>query len=331
MKKTFQIISTNILIIFLLFLISEIVVRISFKNISIQGIDTNLVASQAIYNSIGLKPLEKGMCNGEIIEVDKWGFRKNSHAVDTTRKSILLLGDSVTMGVGVKADSTFAGILQNLYRKKNILNPAIIGHSVADYLNQVKYYVINKDGPTNFKINEVIMFYCLNDLAYGIEDIKQPGGKLRSSLGGIMAFFRSHSKLYMFLKNAISDRSKFYFLYNEKFYRRNNQYFKQAMNDILKIHKQLFSLNIRFTVVILPYEYQLRNFYDNEYHQQDLIKEFFNKNNIHYYDSMKYLKKQTKNPKTLYLYADGIHFSNMGHKLIAEFTYSSILKKDLPK
>ena len=81
---------------------------------------------------------------GKAIFPVTYGFRETSVKIDTTKKSWLILGDSVTMGIGAEADSTFAGILHSSLDSINILNPSIIGYNNIDYLNVYKYFVIEK-------------------------------------------------------------------------------------------------------------------------------------------------------------------------------------------
>jgi lysophospholipase L1-like esterase len=70
-------------------------------------------------------------------------------------------------------------------------------------------------------------------------------------------------------------------------------------------------------VYLLPYEYQLRKGIKNP---QQLFSEALKSHNIPVNDLAPAFAKQG-NIKSLYLYGDGIHFSEKGHRVVAEFLY----------
>ncbi len=314
----------NILVVIILLIISEFTIRIFATRIQPQGTSENLIIEDEYYNSTGLTPNSEGLSNGKIVTVDKYGCRKNNSPVDTSKNSWLFLGDSVTMGIGVDNDSTFSAIVQNKVSNINILNPSTIGWSVYDYKNVLRYFINEKHN--NLKIKKVFLLYCLNDLYNSEVGKEMPGGSAREFFGDFLRYFRLNSRLYIFLKNLFSDRAKAYFEYDKQFYNSTNPEFNKALNIIEGIDSFCIKNKINFIVIILPYEYQLRRGDKVDQPQQLLIDDLEAKS-IKTYNMLNLFTKIPKNKKLLYLYADGIHFSNRGHRLAADFIINTIIKQ----
>lgn len=322
MKKFFLLLAYNFLAVILLFLISELIVRIFCDQINPQGTDKSIFADSLYYDSSGLIPFSDGKSNGAMIKVDGYGFRETSVKIDSTKKSWLILGDSVTMGVGVEADSTFAGILQSSVDTINFLNPSIIGYNIMDYLNVYNYFVIEKKN--DFNIIRVLVFWCLNDVYYDVPDIVTPGGKIRYLLSDILVFFRIHSRLYFFLKTLIFDRPKSYFLFDEKFYKPENEVFQQTVIRIAELDKICKAMKTELDLILIPYEYQLRKPDPRNFIPLQLMMDALNPHGIKVHNLAK--KAIANNlDKELFLYGDGIHLSNFGHRFVADFVLEKLV------
>ncbi len=313
----------NIIVVLILLIISELFIRIFIPRIQPQGTSENLIKDNEYFNSTGLTPNSDELSNGKIVSVDKYGFRKSGLPVDTSKNSWLFLGDSVTMGDGVDNDSTFSAIVQKEITNVNILNPSTIGWSVYDYKNVLRYFIIKKHN--NLKINKVFIFFCLNDI-YNSQLVKGiPRSSLREFIGDFLRYIKLNSRLYIFLKNIISDKAKAYFEYDTQFYSPNNGEYKKALSTLLNIDSLCIANEIGFEVVILPYEYQLRK--NHKYEQpQKLLLDDLRSNNIKAYNLFNTFASNPIDKKLLYLYADGIHFSNLGHRLAANFIINSVIK-----
>src|SRR5262245_3500551 len=76
---------------------------------------------------------------GQVVYLDRDGFRvpRRGYTSPATR-ALLLVGDSVTFGPGVPEPETFAGRLRAQLGSWNVLNAAVIGHALPDYLNVVR-------------------------------------------------------------------------------------------------------------------------------------------------------------------------------------------------
>jgi lysophospholipase L1-like esterase len=303
--------------------LSEFLVRLTIPNIQPQGISADIIQNNGIYDSNRLKPNACGLCNGEQVIVDRYGFRACHIPIDPKKRSWLLLGDSVTMGVGAHSDSTFAAHLQSRLDSGNNLNSGVIGYSYHDYHNLVRYFIEAQN--TELQINRAILFFCLNDIYHIMADIRQPGGKLRFVFGGMLNFLRGHSRLYMFLKNLTSDRARSYYLFDEQFYIEENEHFQKSITALAEIQTILAQKNIPFDMVILPYEYQLRTEYQPAIIPQEFLMEYLKRERISVYNPFEYFIRNKTDSKEFYLYADGIHFSNRGHEIVANFVLDHVL------
>ena len=220
------------------------------------------------------------------------------------------------MGPGVHQDSTFVSLLSTRYPELNILNGGVIGYFTSDYL-AVTNYLIDK-----IDIQKLTICYCLNDTYNNFTEIidNMPGGTLRKYFDPILTWLRSHSKLYLFAKNLISDRSKKYFEYDLQPYMEEENVYHSAVDDLIVLANKAKKRNIQFEIVLLPYEYQLRKKESQMLLPQTLLSKDLTLSGVTCYDLYPYLSEQTDiDYKSIYLFADGIHFSNKGHRMISNF------------
>lgn len=319
--RILKIISWNILLIVLLFLVAEYAVRIFNPRIRTTCTSKNILIDSLYYSSTGLMKNSIDNCNNVIKNVNSiscWKY-KNSHKIG---KKILYLGDSVTMGIGVENDSTFAGLINNNLKNVSIINPSLVGYSHKDYLNLVKHFIIDKQN--SLQIGEVNIFWCLNDVYSELPDLNSPEHTFGNFINSIANFFRRNSKLYFFLKKNFSDRPKTYFLYDNQFYNLTNPNYKKAIESLKMINATLSKMNIDFNVILLPYEFELRDGFDPTNSPQSLLAQSLSSIGIRVYDLLPLIREKHIPSEDLYLYGDGIHFSRKGHKLIADILSKNI-------
>ncbi len=317
MKKALLIAVYNLAVVILLLGLLESLIRMSIPEIRPYGTDRAILADSMYYDSMGLRPSSFGYSNGVVVEVDRFGFRRYSVPVDSLKRCWLFLGDSVTMGIGVEADSTFAGIIQSAVSSMNILNPSVIGYAAKDYRNVFRYFVV--DSPPKFEIVKVTIFWCLNDLYLNRPDVETPGGVLRSLFGEPLRFLRRKSRLYLFIKNKAFDRSKAYYEFDEQLYSEDNSEFIKAINELAAINDECKERGIDFQILIIPYEYQLRNHASLKDKPQKILTSKLEEEGIKVLDPLEFFRNSSREPKRLFLYGDGIHLSNAGHRLLAQF------------
>lgn len=313
MKKSLFIVfvNTSLFVIFLGFL--EASVRFFYPQIQFPGTDSGLIKDNVYSFSPGLTPLSSGISKGALKNVGSLGFWSYSQQRDTT--AILFLGDSVTMGIGVENDSTFTGRINNSRDGFQVLNPSLIGYSSSDYLNVIR--TLFSEHQNSLNIKAVYLFWCLNDIYtnYGSNDA--PGFESETVLGSIVSFFRSHFKLYHFLKNIFTDRPKAYYNFDQQFYEASNPEFIQANSNLTKIQSILSEKDVDFQIILLPYEFQLRKETKSVvFKPQTILSDSLENYGIQYYDL--YEELYPYDSDYLYQYGDGIHFSDNGHRIVAE-------------
>ncbi len=314
MKKIISLVLYNIIAVIIILFILEFFVRLLHPEIKSQGTDKQLILDNAYNDSPGFKPGSKGTSNGVDLTVDNYGLRQMSIPVDTNKVSWLLIGDSVTMGLGVESDSTFAFQLQTQNRNVNILNSGYFGYSIKDYKNVFDHFLAKKK---ELHIQKILLCWCLNDIYFGeIKEYETPGGGIRYFFNDVLTWLRWNSRLYTFVKTYVSDRPKEYYEFDKHYYKTETPLFSKTVKTLTEFNEECKKRNIEFRVVLLPYEYQLRE--KDNYQPQALLKNQLETNGVKVTDIYFYKTKEMTNSKLYYLFGDGIHFSPAGHKWIAD-------------
>jgi len=313
MKRGLILAGYNFATVIILFLALEVTIRIFVPEIGPQGTTKSIVADSLYHSTHGLIPLSSGTTNGVPISVDQYGFRKSSTEIDTSKVSWLFLGDSVTFGIGVEGDSTFSAIVQTRLDSVNILNPSMSAYNINSYWNIFRCLVL--ENRHNLKISRVSIFWCLNDISSKVTDFEVPGGKIRYFFSDFLTFLRIHSRLYYFIKTLVLDRPKSYFLFDRAFYDVERPEFQNALKTINRMNNLSQERHISFDLCLLPYEYQLR---EDDFRPQNLMKETI-KNRLNVLEPFQNKRDKNFNSKIYFLYGDGVHLSNIGHKYFAEF------------
>lgn len=317
-KSYLKIIIFNLTVIALLFLLFEFFIRLFIPEIKLAGTSASLIVD-SVYNSTpGLEINTSGYSSGALKTTNHYRCWKYKKPVSKTSKKILIIGDSVTMGLGVSNDSTFPGILNSIEDTFDVLCPALIGYSSFDYLNIADYFLSEK--VKDISINEVQIFWTLNDLYSNFPDKNGPSVTPDNFFFNLVDYLRRNSKSYIFIKNLFSDRSKAHFDYDNQFYIKDKKIFQSAIDHLKEISVKCQSKKIRLTVFILPYEYQIRNYNKTDiFKAQETLLTYLKDMHIQVIDFSPAFKDYYKSSNKYYLWGDGIHFSEEGHKLIANF------------
>ena len=160
MKKVILI---NLFLIVVILVVLESIVRF-FGLVGLQGYDKDAFFSE---NNITFsKPNRTFKVFGKKVQTDQNGFRipLDNFTYDKKENFILVLGDSVTFGVGVEEKNSYIGILRQKFKKNNILNAAIFGHNLQSYT-----YIIQKNNNI-YEVRELSMKICIenNDIIFMI-------------------------------------------------------------------------------------------------------------------------------------------------------------------
>ena len=291
-----------LLTVLLVLMALEFAVRILYPQINYQGNQSSIFVENELHETLRLKPNSSGEFFGKVIHTDEYGYRQMDTPTDYD-KSWLFLGDSVTFGVAIEREKIFPQLIQNEFTRTRIWNTAVVGYSTLDYLNVLKDFMRDRDD-----LEKIIIFFCLNDV-YGNLSMSPRV----STKEFVLSFLRSNSKLYLFLKKNLFNRSKAYTLHEQEIYVGQDAETDRYLNAIVRIKSIADHANIELLVVILPYEYQLR--VGGLRAPQERLSIFFRDNHI---ESLDLYEAFTPFPSEDYfLYGDPMHFSDLGHKTVA--------------
>jgi lysophospholipase L1-like esterase len=321
-KKVAKLIVINLLVFILILLVLEGLTRLFSNTIRTQGTDDVLLQKSIYHTSLGLKKSYTGYAFDREVNTDVYHFRKNGITFNDSLQTTLLLGDSVTMGVGVNDLETFSALIQEKTPNINIANPSVIGFDTYDYVNVYESLAQND----KLNIKKVIVFFCLNDIYVRENNDTAPMLSGKPFIGKIFDFLKTNSYFYIWLKGTFFDRSKVFFENDYSLYKDKNV--EKVAENFKKIAKSCNANQIEFNVVLLPYEYQLRN-HENDtiYHPQKVLSEKLIQLGINVFDCKNYVKNNiNNNVQEAFLFADGIHFSEKGHQIIADYTLHKIIK-----
>jgi hypothetical protein len=95
-------------------------------------------------------------------QTDEFGFRRRQHAEVPAKSSILLLGDSVVFGGGVRYQDTFASLVED--QLSQVLGNQVAVHNTGTPgYNTVQEALLLKDLSKSVKPNLIVLQFCMND------------------------------------------------------------------------------------------------------------------------------------------------------------------------
>jgi lysophospholipase L1-like esterase len=299
----------------LIILLLEAGTRILWPEINAQDTEQSLLRPKAFGDSYGWQPQATGTSFGKTVFIDEFGFRKLS-SPKHYNDSWIILGDSVTFGVGVETEETFVQLLQDTLPGTKLWNTAVIGYNVRNYRDTLYHLASERRNVPNLR--KVLLFLCLNDidLHNNIEQAPSNRALNHRYVQNLLSFMRRRSKFYILMKDALTDRSKFYFLNDYQLYKEGGESFTQSLEILNEVNTFLRSRNIALTVVILPYEYQLRTKEAQYLAPQKLLTAHFKELGISYLDAYEYFERSEGDKKDFFLYADFGHLSKKGHRIV---------------
>ena len=322
MKK---VILVNFFVITAIILFLEIFIRV-FNIVELQGYDKKVFfqENRVIFAAAN----ENFIVSGKKIKTDKNGFRipLEGFIFNNSNNSYLILGDSVTYGIGVEEKFTFIGILREKITNKNFLNTAIFGHNLKSYL-----YILKKNHQ-NFekKIDKVVIFLCLNDIVpyQGVifNEINQGADNKKNFVENYLknnftfklnVYLREKSTLFVLLKSLFTKPVQRHYHYMNRLYK-SEKNLTESESFIKEIKKYSENNNINLEFVLLPYAYQVLNDCDeNLLKPQNEILRIFNEQDLNIKD---YTQQFCSifNKKELFLPYDPVHLSKYGHRIVSD-------------
>ena len=294
--------------IFLVFFIIEIYVRTIVDDGSNLNLEMLKYAKSmkiiSINKDIGLehnKNVEKKLM-GVQIKLNSQGFRNNID-IDNSKKTILMLGDSMTLGWGTS--NTFSS---NLEKKINS-NFQVLNAGIG---NTNTYMQINNffENYEKYDFDVIILNFFINDFEKVV--IKEG------------SFIEKNIYSYTYLKTKINKiLINFSLIDNWKnFYRKtfeDKEFVNKSLNQIKRLNDYCNKKNIMFVINNIPELRDLKNY--KFLKETKIIRNFSDQNDIMFIDSFDILKNHQE--ETLMVSKEDAHLSDKGHLLIAEFLEKS--------
>ena len=324
-------------VLFILFCM-EGTVRIA-SNINFLG-NENLFESKSYGNSYGNAKNIHAISFGADVFTDKYGFRieKEHLTIEPSeyKETVLVMGDSVGFGTGVEFTETFLGLLSAEKPSLLVHNSSVIGYHVNDYKNFSQEFLSSYDD----RINSAFLIYCLNDLiAVSAANINEAVSTNKDTIistslisdkealvtklkkiriiNYVNSLLRSHSKLYLLIKGIVTDPQMRYWENDLAIYKTLNDSKSyeglEPLNDVNDLFKKK---NIPLTIIIMPYEYQVRVDNVDTNLPQNILKNYFEIQNINYIDALPSFRNANIKSSELFLSYDPMHLSKQGHKLL---------------
>lgn len=227
---------------------------------------------------------------------------------------ILVIGDSLTFGWGVKSEETFSKILEDRLNDQNNISQKykkieVINSGIGNYNTKQELAFLENEG-LRYSPDEVILAYFINDAENTQKETNN--------------FLTRRSILYTYIKsvkNRISfvvDGEKRYNVYYSNLYNGDN--FTKYKGILESLDNRLRENNIRLTVVILPEFHDFNNYEFDNIH--DKITDFFSEKERFVIDPLYIFKGQDS--RSFWVARDDPHPNAMAHKLISNVIFEKI-------
>ena len=294
----------------LIILILEIFVRIITSN----GLNLDIemlkyAKSHKIISAnknIGLEHrsnVKKKLMNVEI-KLNSQGFRNNID-IDRSKKKILMLGDSITLGWG--AQNTFSYNLEKFLKSDIQVINAGIGNTNT-YMQIYNFF----ENYSKYNFDMIILNFFVNDFESVI--IK------KSNLFVKNLYFISYFKakiLKILIENSLIDNYENFYLKTIE----DKEFVEVSLNLIEKLNEYCKKEKIIFVINYIP---ELRGMKNYKYNKQIKILENFSKQNeIKFINSLDVL--QNYEDETLWVTKEDSHYNDKAHLLVSKFLKKKLL------
>jgi lysophospholipase L1-like esterase len=149
----------NLVVVAGLLLALEGSIRLMLPHINPQHLDARLLAADRFGPSYGYKPNARGNDWGVEMLTDEHEFRIDpAFSRAKVGRTVLVLGDSVSVGLGVAAGDAYPSRLQQAWPDARILNASVTGYNLADYANVLEAILPAQP------VEGIILGLCLNDV-----------------------------------------------------------------------------------------------------------------------------------------------------------------------
>jgi len=290
------------------------------------------------------------------------GFRDINHAVkkEPGVYRILVLGDSMTFGIGTPMEETYPKVLENLLnsqhdgRRYEVINSGVPGYSTGQ-----EYNFLMHEGMTYQPDMVIEGFFGLKDVdrvEIGWQNFSAPNGYLiqkgqpdsQTSISKLKEWIFTHSKLllivdYELMKLIGAYRRHWkpkeipFQIYHDSYTKSYTQAIHQTEQYLSEMNRISQSKQVRFIVALIPFEmevskknwikYQLEDAYSEKVFNDNFLKtsrifsQFGRENHIPTLDLVPIFRAD--HPETCYFTWEA-HMNSNGHRLVAQSLYSFI-------
>ncbi len=260
------------------------------------------------------------------------GYRDRDHDPHSSRRTILLLGDSVTFGLGVDQASIYPAVLQDdldarLGPRYDVVNLALFsydsGHELAAF---------REDGIGMRPVLVVTQFYMNDFDQLAVERHTSPppptfGQRLVAAknvyLNRSALYRRAHQGLLRAAYLLLHDvrRRRFPATLNDAEPRSKVEYLRQHPDDatipafasLIAIRDQAAAIGARFVLLTTPDETELfAHRFDGI---EARLRRFCSRNGILLVEALPVFRRD---PRRESLYLDGLHLSARGHRVVGQ-------------
>ena len=250
--------------------------------------------------NIGLEHRSNGkkkLMNVEV-KLNSQGFRNNVD-IDHSKKKILMLGDSITLGWG--AQNTFSYNLERLLNSNLQVINAGIGNTNT-YMQVYNFF----ENYSKYDFDMIVLNFFVNDFERVI--IKKPNLFIKNFY--FISYFKAKI-LKILIENSLIDNYENFYLKTFQ----DEEFIEKSLNLIKKLNEYCKKEKIIFVINYMP---ELRGMKNYKYNKQIKILENFSKQNkIKFINSLDIL--QNYEDKTLWVTKEDSHYNDKAHLLISKF------------
>ena len=241
--------------------------------------------------------IKKKLMNVDIV-LNSQGFR-NSIDIDHSKKKILMLGDSITLGWG--AQNTFSYNLEKLLNNNIQVLNAGIGNTNT-YM-QIHNFFQNY---SKYDYDMIVLNFFVNDF----EKIKIKKSNFFIENFYSISYFKG-KVLKILIKYSLVDNYENFYLKTFQ----DEEFIEKSLNLIKKLNEYCKKEKIIFIINYMP---ELRNMKNYKFNKQIEIMENFSKQNgIKFINGLDILQNYEDN--TLWVTKEDSHYNDKAHLLISKF------------
>jgi lysophospholipase L1-like esterase len=250
------------------------------------------------------KPNVSAHLMGVDVRINSDGLRDREYPEERNEKyRIIFLGDSLTLGWGVRQEESFEHLLEEELGRRAPVE--ILNFGTGNYNTEQETNLFIEKG-LKYRPDKVVLFYFIND-AEATPKNSQWSFLERSDL---LSFY--WSRIRGFIHNL--SLSKTYKDYYASLYAPNAPGLEVAKKSLLRLKQVCRDRGIELQAVLLPELHEVRDYpFKREY---ALVADFLRTNGIDHLDLTPFFKDEA-DPSRLWVAPDDAHPNAAGHRLIA--------------